>query len=100
MFGWWFGGGATGQLPPFAPVVEAARTGRLDHWLATPLGRLSLIVVLDHFPRGLFPGTPEAYALDQRALFIADEGLRNGHYDALTRPWEKTSYLMALGHAE
>ena len=100
MFVWWFGGGANTQLPPFVPVVEAAKTGRLDHWLDTPLGRLSLIVVLDQFPRGLFAGTPEAYTSDSDALRIAEEGLRNGHYDALTRPWEKTFFLMPLGHAE
>lgn len=100
MFGWWFGGGANAELPRFAPVLEAARTGRLDHWRATPLGHLSLILVLDQFPRGLFAGTPEAYAADPDALRIAEEGLRNGHYDALTRPWEKTFFQLPLAHAE
>ena len=100
MFVWWFGGGSNPELPPFAPIVQAARTGHLDHWLAAPLGRLSLIIVLDQFPRGLFAGTPEAYACDLGALRIAEEGLRNGHYDALTRPWEKTFFFMPLGHAE
>jgi uncharacterized protein (DUF924 family) len=100
MFGWWFGGGASAELPPFAPLIEAVKAGRLDHWLATPLGRLSLIVVLDQFPRGLFAGTPAAYASDLDALRIAEEGLRNGHYDALTRPWEKTFFFMPLAHTE
>ena len=100
MFVRWFGGGANAELPPFAPVLDAARTGRLDHWLATPLGRLSLIVVLDQVPRGLFAGTPEAYAADPGALRVAEQGLRNGHYDALTRPWEKTFFFLPLGHAE
>src|SRR5215213_1717274 len=100
MFGWWFGGEASPELPSFAPMVQAARTGHLDHWLATPLGRLSLIVVLDQFPRGLFAGTPEAYAGDPDALRIAEQGLRDGHYDALTRPWEKTFFFLPLGHAE
>ena len=27
---------------------------------------------------------------------IAEEGLRNGHYDALTRPWEQTFFLLPL----
>jgi uncharacterized protein (DUF924 family) len=72
----------------------------LDHWLATPLGCLSLIVVLDQFPRGLFAGTPEAYASDPDALRIAEEGLRNGQYDALAKPWEKTFFFIPLGHAE
>lgn len=100
MFMWWFGGGANADLPPFAPMLEAARTGRLDHWLVTPLGRLSLIVVLDQFPRGLCAGTPEAYAADPAALHIAEEGLRNGHYEALARPWEKMVFALPLAHAE
>ena len=100
MFVWWFGGGANTALPPFAPVLEAARAGRLDHWLGTPGGRLSLIVVLDQFPRGLSAGTPDAYASDAEALRIAEEGLRNGQYDALARPWEKTFFVLPLGHAE
>src|SRR5215212_3759657 len=97
---WWFGGGSNQALPPFAPVLDAARTGRLDHWSATPLGRLSLIIVLDQFPRGLFVGTPEAYASDPDALRIAEEGLRNGHHAALAKPWEKIFSVMPLVHAE
>jgi uncharacterized protein (DUF924 family) len=100
MFGRWFGGGARTELPPFAPLLAAAKAGRLDHWLGTPAGRLSLILVLDQFPRGLSAGTPEAYASDPDALRIAEEGLRNGHYDSLARPWEKTFFLLPLAHAE
>ena len=100
MFGWWFGGGANPELPPFSSMVQAARAGRLGDWLAAPQGRLSLIIVFDQFPRGLFAGTPEAYASDLDALRIAEEGLRNGHYDALAKPWEKTFFFMPLVHAE
>ena len=90
MIVWWFGGGSNPELPPFAPIVQAARTGHLDHWLAAPLGRLSLIIVLDQFPRGLFASTPEAYASDPGALRIAEEGLRNGHYLSLIHISEPT----------
>ena len=100
MFARWFGGGTNRELPPFAPMVESARAGRLDRWLAHPTGRLSLILLLDQFARGLFAGTPEAYAADALALRIAQEGIRIGHYDALTRPWEKTFFIMPLAHAE
>ena len=100
MFDWWFGGGSNAALPRFAPVLEAARAGRLDRWRATPLGRLSLLIVLDQFPRGLFAGTPDAYASDPDALRIAEEGLRNGHHAALATPWEKMFSLMPLVHAE
>ena len=99
-FEWWFGGGSNAALPPFAPVLEAAEAGRLEHWAATPRGRLSLILVLDQFPRGLRAGTPEAYASDPHALRIAEEGQRNGHQAALERPWEKVFSAMPLVHAE
>ncbi len=100
MFRWWFGGGSNAALPPFAPVLETAKAGRLDHWRASPLGRVSLLIVLDQFPRGLFAGTPEAYASDPDALRIAEEGLRNGHHDALAKPWERLFSAMPLVHAE
>ncbi len=100
LHGWWFGGGANAALVPFAPMLAAARAGSLDHWLDTPLGRLSLIIVLDQFPRGLFAGRPEAYADDPAVLRITRDGLANGHYDALTRPWEQVFFLMPLAHAE
>ena len=29
-FGWWFGGGSNPELPPFGPLVEAARASRLE----------------------------------------------------------------------
>jgi uncharacterized protein (DUF924 family)/uncharacterized protein YjiS (DUF1127 family) len=97
---WWFAGGANAELPPFTHTLMAARLGRLDHWLATPRGRLALIIVLDQFSRGLFAGKAEAYASDPQALRIAEEGVWNGHYDALTQPWEKTFFFLPLAHAE
>src|SRR5712691_11712382 len=69
----WFRGGVNAELSPFAPLVDAAAAGDLNHWLAVPLGRLSLIVVLDQFPRGLFAGTPKAFAFDLQALAITTE---------------------------
>ncbi|HEY0799223.1 MAG TPA: DUF924 family protein [Steroidobacteraceae bacterium] len=97
---WWMASGATPALQRFLPMVEAARTGELAHWSATPLGRLSLIIVLDQFPRGLFAGTPEAYSSDPDALLLAEDGLRNGHYDALSSPFEMGFFLMPLTHTE
>lgn len=100
MMAWWMRGGANAELHRFAPLVHAAKAGKLDDWLDTPRGRLSLIIVLDQFPRGLFAGTPEAYSSDPDTLRIAEEGLRNGHYDALTSPYEKFFHFLPLAHAE
>ena len=100
MLEWWMRGGANAELPPFLPVVEAAKRRSLDHWLGTSRGRLSLIIVVDQFPRGLFAGTPAAFSLDAYALQIAEEGLRDGQYEALENPWEKFFFLLPLAHAE
>jgi uncharacterized protein (DUF924 family) len=100
MLAWWMRGGANAELPRFAHLVHAARSGDLNSWLETPRGRLSLIVVLDQFPRGLFADTPEAYASDPETLRIAEEGFRNGHYAALTDPYERFFHFLPLAHAE
>lgn len=100
MIVWWFDGGANAVLQPYAPTLRAASAGRLEHWNETPQGRLSLILTLDQFPRGLFAGTHDAYAADPQALQLAEQGIVNGQYDALLAPWEKTFFLLPLAHAE
>jgi uncharacterized protein (DUF924 family) len=56
--------------------------------------------VLDQFPRSLYRDTARAYAQDPKALACALEGIRTGHYAALETPWEKTFFLLPLGHSE
>lgn len=97
---WWMKGGSNAALPPFEPCVRQALAGSLDHWADEPLGRLALILVLDQFPRGLYPGTPAAFAGDQQALRLTREGLANAHYAALSYPWEQFFFVLPLHHAE
>jgi uncharacterized protein (DUF924 family) len=65
-----------------------------------PRSRLALIIVLDQFSRSLYRDTAQAYAQDAKALALALEGIRIGHYGALDTPWEKTFFLLPLGHSE
>lgn len=100
MMAWWSGGNDAQKLDRFRPLVLAAREGRLERWRADVTGRLSLVVVLDQFTRGLHDGSPDAYAGDPQALQIALEGLENGDYGRLGSIWEEIFFVMPLVHAE
>ena len=98
---WTMRGGADDAIRErFTEITEAAAMGRLDHWAATPRGRLALIIALDQFSRTVWRGTPGAFGQDIKAARLALEGLENGHYDALPNVWEKTFWIIAIGHCE
>jgi uncharacterized protein (DUF924 family) len=99
-FQWWFGGGANEAiLEHYRPVLEAACRGELP-WATTPRGRLALIIVLDQFSRTVWQGTPQAFAQDPAAQQLTLEGLACGHYAELATVWQKTFFVLPLGHAE
>lgn len=83
----------------FRSVLDAAAEHELDHWLATPKGRLAMIIVLDQFPRNIFRGTEEAFAYDGDALTIMLQGL-NVDVPEHLQPVEQAFYLMPTQHAE
>ncbi|MGU7781930.1 DUF924 family protein [Burkholderia sp. PU8-34] len=70
----WFNGGAAldAELRErYGALLDAACNGACDHWAASPLGILALIVVLDQFSRNIHRGTPRAFAADPKALALA-----------------------------
>ena len=100
-FEWWFRGGSNAAVAErFAPVLERAIRGDLDHWSESPRSRLALIIVLDQFSRAIHRGTARAFAQDAKALAMALQGIEIGHYAALETPWEKTFFFLPLGHSE
>ncbi len=84
----------------FKALHRAAAAGDKDRWAETAEGALALIIVLDQFSRNIFRATPDAFAQDPKALGLALEGLENGHYAALSTPWEQTTYQLSLTHCE
>jgi uncharacterized protein (DUF924 family) len=98
---WWFRGGADAQiLERFVPLFERIARGELDRWAKYPAMRLAMIVVLDQFSRTIHRGTALVYAQDPKARALARDGIAAGHYAALSDPWEKTFFLLPLGHSE
>jgi len=100
-FEWWFLGGTDSDIRHRFPLLlDRATRGALDDWSQTPRSRLALIIVLDQFSRSLHRDTARAFAQDEKALTLALEGIKIGHYDALATPWEKTFFLLPLAHSE
>ncbi len=98
---WRMRGGADGEITArFSDLATEAAAGRLADWAADAYGRLALIIALDQFSRSVWRGTARAYAQDTAALSLAMDGIANGHYAALDKPWHKVVFGLPLGHCE
>jgi uncharacterized protein (DUF924 family) len=104
----WFGSG----IPPeqlqewddsihaqFEPLVRQAIDGELAAWGDGPRRRMSLILLLDQFPRNIYRGTARVFAGDEQALALALSGMNSGA-DAALDPVERIFFYMPLQHAE
>jgi uncharacterized protein (DUF924 family) len=100
-FEWWFRGGADRAIvEQYQPVLEAACRGELDHWAEAARARLALIIVLDQFSRTVYRDIAQAFAQDHKAVGLTIDGLGWGHYAQLATVWEKTFFVLPLGHSE
>jgi len=98
----WFGGKLeTDALirERFAPLVQAAREGKLDAWAQELRGLLALVILLDQFSRSLFRGTPEAFAQDAKARALVHRAYGQGWAEQYT-PLERIFLAMPLMHSE
>ncbi len=83
----------------FLPAWEGALRGECALWEATPLAALSLVIVLDQFPRNMFRGEARAFSSDAQALAAARRLLERG-FDRVLSPPERLFACMPFAHAE
>jgi uncharacterized protein (DUF924 family) len=83
----------------FAVEHGAAARGELMPWLATATGALSLLVLLDQYPRNAFRGTDRMYATDTLARIVAAAALDLGH-DQAVDPALRPFFYLPFGHSE
>ena len=83
----------------FGPLVERAIEGELAQWADGPRRRLSLILLLDQFPRNIYRDTPKAFAGDEQALQLALSGMQSVA-DAALNAVERIFFYLPLQHAE
>ncbi|MGH8304139.1 MAG: DUF924 family protein [Steroidobacteraceae bacterium] len=102
----WFGGDAAElrerdeQIRTrFGALLERAASGALGSWADGPRRRLSLIILLDQFPRNMFRGTARAFAYDAQALALTLSGMQSAA-DAALDAVERVFFYMPMQHAE
>lgn len=83
----------------FLPAHERASLEGLREWEETPEGSLSLLLLLDMFPRCMFRGTPRAYATDDVALDLARQAIIRHFDDRIDRNY-KLFFYMPFEHSE
>jgi uncharacterized protein (DUF924 family) len=83
----------------FEIYIILAASEQMKDWLATPRGRLALILLTDQFPRSIYRDTARAFSCDEKALRWCIEGLKQ-KVDRDLRPIERVFFYLPLEHAE
>ena len=83
----------------FGSALAEARQGAFDHWGDTPEGALGLVLLLDQVPRNVHRGSPLAFAVDAKALFLARISIGRGYHQKLVPP-QAQWLVMPFEHAE
>jgi len=83
----------------FGSTIQEAARGELSSWQETPRSCVSLVVVLDQFPRNAFRNTAAAFDNDPAALAIVRRAIAACHPDKLTIV-ERAFLLMPYQHVE
>ncbi|MBN3757964.1 DUF924 domain-containing protein [Paraburkholderia sp. Tr-20389] len=84
----------------FGALIEAALAHELDAWLATPLGALALVIVLDQFTRNCHRKTARMYDGDAQALGIARRMIEAGGDVLLPTVYHRAFAYIPFEHDE
>jgi uncharacterized protein (DUF924 family) len=83
----------------FGSLVERAAKGDLASWADSPRRCLSLVILLDQFPRNIYRRTARAFATDPQALAATLSGMQSAADGALDVV-ERIFFYMPLQHSE
>ncbi|HEY1099393.1 MAG TPA: DUF924 family protein [Myxococcota bacterium] len=83
----------------FLGVHEAVAVAYDPSWLADAGTALSLVLLLDQFPRNCFRDSPRMYASDDKAQVAADAAIAAGHH-LKVEPELRVFFSLPFTHAE
>ncbi len=84
----------------FGALIRPAREGAFDDWAASPEGALSLMILLDQFPRNVFRGNAEAFASDAHARALARRLVLEQRFDLRLGAYERPFLYLPFEHSE
>lgn len=99
--GWYAGGeDLDGECRDrFGDLVDAARSGGLDHWVEGPVGTLAYLVLTDQLPRNIHRGTALAFAADPLARAAARKAIDLGWDMQVPEP-DRQFFYLPFEHSE
>ena len=83
----------------FSALWREAAAGALAGWEAAPESALSLVLVLDQFPRNMFRGKADAFGTDALARAVAGRAIVHG-FDRQVPVSERLFYYLPFEHSE
>jgi uncharacterized protein (DUF924 family) len=98
----WFGGGKSFDdtiRRAYCDLPDRALNDEFDHWQKDPLSVISLILILDQFPRNMYRGTARSFAYDDKARLVAQAAIDLG-IDGKVHPLEATFIYLPFEHSE
>jgi uncharacterized protein (DUF924 family) len=83
----------------FSALWRDAAAGALADWEAAPETALSLVLVLDQFPRNMFRSNADAFATDLLARNVAERAVARG-FDQKVPASERLFFYLPFEHSE
>ena len=83
----------------FGTLPDAVRSGALSYRPDDAHDLLTVILILDQFPRQIYRNTPQAFAYDQQARAISGAMIKKSIFQVLT-PVEQVFVFLPFEHSE
>lgn len=87
------------ECEQFAPLLENFDIKKFSHWLNTPQGYVTLLILIDQIPRTIHRGRKKAYRFDKLAVALCLAALDKPVESSLNLA-ERIFLYMPLEHAE
>ena len=84
----------------FTSSVESALSGEYSDWNNNFSSRLSLILLLDQFPRNIYRGSSKAFSGDAMALSLTMNVITEGQLDSESDDFKRVFLLLPMMHSE